>query len=71
MIEFVNVRNPEQELEVGMFRISIPDFDKRAVREAIVNAFAHRDYTRLGRVLVQIDSDGLTISNPGGRRRDL
>ena len=66
MIEFVNVRNPEQELEVGMFRISIPDFDKRAVREAIVNAFAHRDYTRLGRVLVQIDSDGLTISNPGG-----
>ena len=66
MIEFVNVRNPEQELEVGMFRISIPDFDKRAVREAIVNAFAHRDYTRLGRVLVQIDSDGLTVSNPGG-----
>lgn len=66
MIEFVNVRNPEQELEVGMFRISIPEFDKRAVREAIVNAFVHRDYTRLGRVLVQIDSDGLTISNPGG-----
>lgn len=66
MIEFVNVRNPEQELEVGMFRISIPEFDKRAVREAIVNAFAHRDYTRLGRVLVQIDSDGLTVSNPGG-----
>ena len=66
MIEFVNVRNPEQELEVGMFRISIPEFDKRAVREAIVNAFVHRDYTRLGRVLVQIDSDGLTVSNPGG-----
>lgn len=66
MIEFVNVRNQEQELEVGMFRISIPEFDKRAVREAIVNAFAHRDYTRLGRVLVQIDSDGLTVSNPGG-----
>ena len=66
MIEFVNVRNPEQELEVGMFRISIPEYDKRAVREAIVNAFVHRDYTRLGRVLVQIDSDGLTVSNPGG-----
>lgn len=66
MIDFVNVRNPEQELEVGMFRISIPEFDKRAVREAIVNAFVHRDYTRLGRVLVQIDLEGMTISNPGG-----
>lgn len=66
MIEFIYARNPEQEVEVGMFRVSIPEFDKRAVREAIVNAFVHRDYTRLGRVLVQIDADGLTISNPGG-----
>lgn len=63
---FVEARNPEREMEMGMMRISIPEFDKRAVREAIVNAFAHRDYTRLGRVLIQIDSDGLTVSNPGG-----
>lgn len=63
---FVEARNPEREMEMGMMRISIPEFDKRAVREAIVNAFAHRDYTRLGRVLIQIDADGLTVSNPGG-----
>ena len=63
---FVDARNPEKEMEMGMMRITIPEFDKRAVREAIVNAYAHRDYTRLGRVLVQIDADGLTISNPGG-----
>lgn len=66
LLDFVNVRNPEQEMEMGMFRISIPEFDKRAVREAIVNAFSHRDYTRLGRVLVRMDADGLTITNPGG-----
>ena len=53
-------------MEMGLFRISIPEFDHRAVREAIVNAFAHRDYTRLGRVLLKMDADGLTISNPGG-----
>ena len=53
-------------MEIGLFRISIPAFDKRAVREAIVNAFVHRDYTRLGRVRVQLDSDGMTVSNPGG-----
>ena len=66
LLDFVNARNPEQEMEMGMFRISIPEFDKRAVREAIVNAFSHRDYTRLGRVLVRMDADGLTITNPGG-----
>lgn len=66
MIDFVSARNPEQEIEQGLFRISIPEFNPRAVRESIVNAFAHRDYTQLGRVLVRIDADGLTVSNPGG-----
>ena len=66
IIDFVEARNTEKEMEMGMIRISIPEFDRRAVRESIVNAFAHRDYTRLGRVLVQIDSDGLTVTNPGG-----
>lgn len=66
MIDFVAARNPEQEIEQGLFRISIPEFNPRAVREAIVNAFAHRDYTQLGRVLVRVDSDGLSVSNPGG-----
>ncbi len=63
---FLEVRNPEQEMEMGLFRISVPAFDKRAIREAIVNAFVHRDYTRLGRVFVQLSEDGLSISNPGG-----
>lgn len=63
---FLEARNSEQEMDAGLFRISIPDFDKRAMREAVVNAFVHRDYTRLGRVLVRLDDDGLTVSNPGG-----
>jgi len=63
---FLEARNAEQEMDAGLFRISIPDFDKRAMREAVVNACVHRDYTRLGRVLVRLDDDGLTISNPGG-----
>ena len=66
IVAFIDARNPEQEMEMGMFRVSVPEFDKRAVREAVVNAFVHRDYTRLGRVLVQMDGDGLSISNPGG-----
>lgn len=58
--------NREVEMEIGLFRISIPDIDKRAFREALVNAFCHRDYSMLGRVRVQLDDEGLTVANPGG-----
>ena len=62
----MTARNSEAEIEEGLFRISVFDFDKRAFREALVNAFCHRDYTMLGRVRVEINDDGLVISNPGG-----
>ena len=62
----IESRNPEQEIEIGLFRRSIPEFDKRAIREALVNAFSHRDYCKMGRVRVSITDDGLTIANPGG-----
>lgn len=58
--------NHSEEMEQGLFRITIPDYDPRAFREALVNAFCHRDYSVLGRVLVQINDEGMTISNPGG-----
>lgn len=58
--------NPEQELELGLFRMPAPEFDKRAFREAIVNAFSHRDYSIMGRIRVAVTEEGLTIANPGG-----
>jgi len=58
--------NHSEELEEGLLRITVPDYDSRAFREALVNAFCHRDYSVLGRVIVQISDDGLSISNPGG-----
>ena len=58
--------NSSEEMEMGLFRITIPDYDERAFREALVNAFCHRDYSMLGRVRVQIGDEGMTISNPGG-----
>lgn len=61
-----SARLTEKEFEVGLFRVPIPNFDRRAFREAFVNALVHRDYSRLGAVHVRIDDDGLTISNPGG-----
>lgn len=66
METYMTARNSEAEIEEGLFRISVFDFDKRAFREALVNAFCHRDYTMLGRVRVEINDDGLVISNPDG-----
>lgn len=58
--------NPEREVEDGLFRKSVPEFDRRAFREAVVNAFGHRDYAAMGRVRVLVSDEGLTVSNPGG-----
>ncbi len=58
-------RITEKEFEFGLFRVPVPNFDKRAFREAFVNALVHRDYSRLGAIHVQIDDNGLSISNPG------
>ena len=63
---YMDAWNPEQEIEMGLFRISVPDFNKRAFREALVNAFSHRDYSKMGRVRIAVSDDGLTIANPGG-----
>ena len=64
--DYITAWNPEQELEMGIFRVSVPDFDKRAFREAVVNAFSHRDYSKMGRVRVAVNDEGLTVANPGG-----
>ena len=67
--EYFLAWNHSEEMEDGLFRITIPDYDTRAFREALVNAFCHRDYSVIGRVLIQITDMGMTISNPGGLLR--
>lgn len=56
----------EDEMEIGLFRKGIPNYDKTAFREAFVNALVHRDYNMLGCIHVQFDDFGLRISSPGG-----
>lgn len=56
----------EKETQVGLFRVPVPNYDRRAFREAFVNALVHRDYSRLGAVHIRIENEGMTISSPGG-----
>lgn len=66
VIEQFSVRVEEDEVQIGLFRVPIPNYERRAFREAFVNALTHRDYTRLGTVFVRMESGRLAISNPGG-----
>lgn len=58
--------NPEEEIQVGLFRVPVPMVDLAAFREAVANALIHRDYHRLGAVHVRLEDDALVVSNPGG-----
>jgi ATP-dependent DNA helicase RecG len=46
-------------------RRDVADYPERAVREAVINAVCHRDYSLAGNVQVRIYDDRLEIWNPG------
>lgn len=53
----------------GLWRRDIPEYPTEAVREAIVNAVAHRDYSNFVRgsyIQVRLFADRLEIQSPGG-----
>jgi ATP-dependent DNA helicase RecG len=54
----------EDEVQIGLFRVPVPNYDRRAFREASVNALIHRDYTNLGAVHIRWEDYGISISNP-------
>lgn len=62
---FVKSFMPVKERTEGLRRIEeplIPDF---VLREAIVNAFTHRDYEDPGEILIRVFDDRVEMSNPG------
>ncbi len=64
--EFVqkNTRHPMR--VVGLTRVALDEYPREAVREAVVNAVAHRNYEDGARqILVRLFSDRLEILSPG------
>lgn len=48
-------------------RVDIPEYPYEAIREAVINAIAHRDYTyRWSPIMFFIFDDRIEISSPGG-----
>ncbi len=49
----------------GMYRVDVPEIDKEAFREAVINAFCHRDYYLYDSVNIAIFKNKLEIRSPG------
>jgi ATP-dependent DNA helicase RecG len=62
----INLRNDRQSYQEDFFRYDIPTFDEIAVREAILNAVAHRDYRLGGSTFIRQYARRLEIVSPGG-----
>lgn len=62
----INLRNELQHYQQGFFVFDIPSLNESVVREAILNAIAHRDYRRGESVFVRQFPRRLEIVSPGG-----
>jgi predicted HTH transcriptional regulator len=59
-----NTRHPVR--VVGLNRVRLDEYPTEAIREAVVNALAHRNYEDGGRrIMVEVFSDRVVISSPG------
>lgn len=72
--EFTNSVEPHNRiftLKFGLFHFEIPDFPPEVYREALLNAFTHRDYSIPAPVYLRHFPDRLEISSPGGFLSDV
>lgn len=64
--ERINLRNTSQSYQDGFFRYDVPTFDEVTVREATLNAIAHRDYRSGANIFVIQFPRMLKVTSPGG-----
>ena len=64
--DVINLRNEVLHYQDGFFIGDVPAFNEKVVREAILNAVAHRDYRLAGSVFVRQYPRKLQVVSPGG-----
>lgn len=64
VISYIRQYISRQRIE-GMYRRRHWDYPEDVIRELLVNAFAHRDWTRLNDVCLAVFSDRIEITSPG------
>lgn len=62
----INLRNETHYYQSGLVRKQVKSFSEQVVREALLNAVSHRDYTRQDPVHVRQYPNRIAITSPGG-----
>jgi ATP-dependent DNA helicase RecG len=58
--------NPTHKIRQGPYIFDVPYFNEDVVREAVLNAIVHRDYSLSSEVFIKQYPSKLIITNPGG-----
>ena len=66
IMRFITGHNTKRSVIEGIDRKDTTAYPIIAVREAVLNALVHRDYSMQGTILISMYPDKLTISSPGG-----
>lgn len=65
--ETINARNIRFSFQEGLFQREIYAFSEKPIREAVLNAVAHRDYTIHNRsIFIKVSPEEFLIESPGG-----
>ena len=64
--ELIDTRNDLQHYQDGFQVLSLPTFNERVVREALLNATSHRSYRMSSSIFIRQYRDRLEIESPGG-----
>lgn len=65
--DFVNSRNTRVPFKKGFFELDIWAYDEQSIREAVLNAFAHREYAnRTEPIYVRVSPNKVAVKSPGG-----
>ena len=71
VLSYLNVYNKIHTVISGKERIERRDYPEQAVREAVLNAIVHRDYSYNGSILINLFDDRLEIMSLGGLVKGL
>jgi ATP-dependent DNA helicase RecG len=64
--KYLNTRNRDHKISEGPYKFDLPYFNEEVIREAVLNAIAHRDYTITSETVVKQYPNSVIILNAGG-----
>jgi ATP-dependent DNA helicase RecG len=63
---YLNRSNTDNKIDEGPYKFDLPYFNQEVIRESVLNAIAHRDYSISSETVIKQFPDRITITNPGG-----